>query len=69
MLYKHKLVEKDNMLLISNELEIDPCFVCGGESSPRLCMRCRPNGKAHHHGRIHSEKHGLIALCNNCDPN
>ena len=44
----------------TNELVYDPCEVCGEESVPNFCKKCKIT---HHHGMFHTEPELLVALC------
>ncbi len=67
MLKLHKTIKTEDGFLISDELEDDPCTICGGESVPNICKACK-RSTFHHHGRVHviippSKSHELAALC------
>lgn len=68
MLKHYKSVETSNTngvrtLALTDELVDDPCERCGAESVPNVC---EGDGKQHHHGRVHTKKGKLQALCGPC---
>lgn len=60
MIQRHKTRDTATGFIVLEDLEAVPCVLCGGEAMPQ---RCPGDGANHHHGQVHRQSGGLVAVC------